>query len=110
MSEPRYGIWIPVAGNHGAMDRPDSPRDASYGRAKALLQLAEECGFTTTLIARRNYAASAIAATGWMIFSGMRSRHANNGLQRLGRLKHCHIRQHIFRLRPTLKNCGFYSV
>lgn len=52
MSQPRYGIWIPVGGNYGAMNHPHSPLDASYGRAKALIQLAEECGFTTTLIAQ----------------------------------------------------------
>lgn len=51
MSFPRYGIWIPVYGNCGAMNHPLEPRDASYARAKALIQLAEECGFTTTLIA-----------------------------------------------------------
>ena len=51
MSEPRYGIWIPVYGNCGAMNHPLEPRDASYARAKALIHLAEECGFTTTLIA-----------------------------------------------------------
>ncbi|BAY49560.1 luciferase-like protein [Scytonema sp. HK-05] len=51
MSEPRYGIWIPVYGNCGAMNHPQEPRDASYLRAKGLIQLAEECGFTTTLIA-----------------------------------------------------------
>lgn len=52
MFEPRYGIWVPVGGNYGAMHHPESPLDASYGRAKALLQLAEDCGFTTTLIAQ----------------------------------------------------------
>lgn len=51
MSQPRYGIWIPVYGNCGAMNHPQEPRDASYSRAKSLIQLAEECGFTTTLIA-----------------------------------------------------------
>lgn len=52
MLKPRYGIWIPVGGNHGAMDHPDSPRDASYARAKKLVQLAEQYGFVTTLIAQ----------------------------------------------------------
>ncbi|MEH2274085.1 MAG: hypothetical protein V7K40_04540 [Nostoc sp.] len=33
------------------MNHPLEPRDASYSRAKDLLQLAERCGFTTTLIA-----------------------------------------------------------
>lgn len=51
MSQPRYGIWIPVYGNCGAMNHPIEPRDASYLRAKTLIQLAEESGFTTTLIA-----------------------------------------------------------
>ena len=51
-SEPRYGIWIPVYGNCGAMQHPREPRDASYSRAKALIQLAEACGFATTLIAQ----------------------------------------------------------
>lgn len=51
MSQPRYGIWIPVYGNCGAMNHPLEPRDASYLRAKTLIQLAEEYGFTTTLIA-----------------------------------------------------------
>ncbi|MEH2009941.1 LLM class flavin-dependent oxidoreductase [Nostoc sp.] len=51
MSKPRYGIWIPVYGNCGVMNHPLEPRDASYSRAKDLLQLAERCGFTTTLIA-----------------------------------------------------------
>jgi alkanesulfonate monooxygenase len=51
MSQPRYGIWIPVYGNCGALNHPQEPRDASYQRAKQLAQLAEACGFTTTLIA-----------------------------------------------------------
>ncbi len=50
MYEPRYGIWIPTASNYGAMNHPESPRNASYSRAKALTQLAQECGFITTLI------------------------------------------------------------
>ncbi|OUL24857.1 alkanesulfonate monooxygenase [Nostoc sp. T09] len=51
MSQPRYGIWIPVYGNCGAMNHPQEPHDASYKRAKQLVQLAEAYGFTTTLIA-----------------------------------------------------------
>lgn len=34
------------------MNHPNEPCDASYVRAKALIQLAERCGFTTTLIAQ----------------------------------------------------------
>ena len=41
MLKPRYGIWIPVGGNHGAMDHPDSPRDANYARAKKLVHTSE---------------------------------------------------------------------
>jgi alkanesulfonate monooxygenase len=52
MSEPRYGIWIPVYGNCGAMNHPQEPHDASYARAKRIMRLAEECGFTTALIAQ----------------------------------------------------------
>ncbi|MBD2298036.1 LLM class flavin-dependent oxidoreductase [Nostoc sp. FACHB-190] len=52
MSEPRYGIWIPVYGNCGVMNHPLEPRDASYSRAKSLIRLAQRCGFTTTLIAQ----------------------------------------------------------
>ncbi|MBR8839822.1 MAG: LLM class flavin-dependent oxidoreductase [Stigonema ocellatum SAG 48.90 = DSM 106950] len=51
MSQPHYGIWIPVYGNCGAMNHPIEPRDASYIRAKTLIQLAEEYGFTNALIA-----------------------------------------------------------
>ncbi|MEH2448335.1 MAG: hypothetical protein V7K18_21935 [Nostoc sp.] len=52
MSEPRYGIWIPVYGNCGVMNHPLEPRDASYSLAKNLIQLAQRRGFTTTLIAQ----------------------------------------------------------
>ena len=52
MSEPRYGIWIPVYGNCGVMNHPLEPRDASYSRAKNLIQLVQRRGFTTTLIAQ----------------------------------------------------------
>lgn len=52
MTEPRYGIWIPVYGNCGAMNHPQESRNANYDRAKTLIQWAETCGFTTTLIAQ----------------------------------------------------------
>jgi alkanesulfonate monooxygenase len=52
MVEPRYGIWIPVYGNCGAMNHPQEPRNASYDRAKHLIQWAEQYGFTTILIAQ----------------------------------------------------------
>lgn len=51
MYKPRYGIWIPVYGNCGATNHPNEPRNASYERAKYLIELAEEYGFTTSLIA-----------------------------------------------------------
>ncbi|WP_335108793.1 hypothetical protein [Nostoc sp.] len=34
------------------MKHPLEPRDASYLRGKNLIQLAQKCGFTTTLIAQ----------------------------------------------------------
>ena len=52
MSEPRYGIWIPVYGNCGGINHPAEPRDARCSRAKSLLPLAEASGFTTTQIAQ----------------------------------------------------------
>ncbi|WNZ27046.1 LLM class flavin-dependent oxidoreductase [Leptolyngbya sp. NK1-12] len=52
MPEPRYGIWLPVYGNCGAMRHPAEPCDASYARSKTLIQLAERLGFSTTLIAQ----------------------------------------------------------
>lgn len=50
MAEPCYRIWICVGGNSRAINHPQSPCDPSYARAKTLLQLAQDCEFTTTLI------------------------------------------------------------
>jgi alkanesulfonate monooxygenase len=41
MYEAKYEIWIPVYGNCGAMNHPNEPRNASYERAKYLIQLAQ---------------------------------------------------------------------
>ncbi|MGF2035598.1 MAG: hypothetical protein RMZ43_009840 [Nostoc sp. CmiVER01] len=37
MSEPRYGIWVPVGGNFGPLDTPDEQIDASYERTRSLV-------------------------------------------------------------------------
>lgn len=52
MTEPRYGIWIPVYGNWGPLNQPEDPFDASYARARSLLIQAERVGFSSTLLAQ----------------------------------------------------------
>jgi alkanesulfonate monooxygenase len=52
MVKPRYGIWAPVGGNFGPLDTPEEPIDASYERTQRLVQLAEQLGFATTLVAQ----------------------------------------------------------
>lgn len=51
MSEPRYGIWIPIGANFGPLNPPDEPIDASYERMRSLLLEAECLGYVTTLVA-----------------------------------------------------------
>jgi alkanesulfonate monooxygenase len=45
MSGPRFGVWAPVYGNHGARDHPDDAPDASYRRTRDLIVVAEAAGF-----------------------------------------------------------------
>ncbi|WP_299559175.1 LLM class flavin-dependent oxidoreductase [uncultured Mycolicibacterium sp.] len=52
MSGPRFGIWAPVYGNHGARHHPDDLPDASYRRNRDLLLRAEQLGFDATLVAQ----------------------------------------------------------
>ena len=51
MTAPRFGVWAPVYGNHGARQHPDDAPDASYRRTRSLLQRAERAGFDSTLLA-----------------------------------------------------------
>jgi alkanesulfonate monooxygenase len=52
MSAPRFGIWAPVYGNHGARHHPDDAPDASYRRNRDLIVHAEQVGFDATLVAQ----------------------------------------------------------
>ncbi len=49
---PRFGVWAPVYGNHGARNHPYDAPDASYRRTRDLLLRAEAAGFDSTLLAQ----------------------------------------------------------
>ena len=50
--EPRFGVWVPVHGNWGPTDYSKEKHDASFARAKRIVQEAELLGFATTLVAQ----------------------------------------------------------
>ncbi|MBB2992333.1 alkanesulfonate monooxygenase [Mycolicibacterium iranicum] len=52
MTGPRFGVWAPVYGNHGARHHPRDAPDASYRRTRDLIVAAERAGFDATLIAQ----------------------------------------------------------
>lgn len=52
MSGPRFGVWAPVYGNHGARLHPADQPDPSYRRNRDLLLRAERAGFDATLVAQ----------------------------------------------------------
>lgn len=52
MSGPRFGVWAPVYGNHGAREHPGDRPDPSYRRNRDLLLRAERAGFDATLLAQ----------------------------------------------------------
>ena len=52
MTTPRFGVWAPVYGNHGAREHPHDAPDASYRRTRSLLLRAERAGFDSTLLAQ----------------------------------------------------------
>src|SRR5262245_46580975 len=52
MSAPRFGVWAPVYGNHGARNHPQDAPDASYRRNRDLIVHAEQVGFDATLVAQ----------------------------------------------------------
>ena len=52
MSGPRFGVWAPVYGNHGARRHPGDVPDASYRRNRDLIVRAERAGFDSTLVAQ----------------------------------------------------------
>jgi alkanesulfonate monooxygenase len=51
-AEPRFGVWAPVYGTWGARTHPDDPVDSSYRRTRDVIRLAEQHGFTSTLLAQ----------------------------------------------------------
>ncbi|MFG1932736.1 LLM class flavin-dependent oxidoreductase [Mycobacterium sp. NPDC048908] len=52
MTSPRFGVWAPVYGNHGARHHPADAPDAGYRRNRDLLVRAEQAGFDSTLLAQ----------------------------------------------------------
>jgi alkanesulfonate monooxygenase len=52
MSGPRFGVWAPVYGNHGARRHPTDLPDPSYRRNRDLLLRAERAGFDASLVAQ----------------------------------------------------------
>ncbi len=52
MSGPRFGVWAPVYGNHGARHHPNDLPDPSYQRNRDLLVRAERAGFDASLVAQ----------------------------------------------------------
>jgi alkanesulfonate monooxygenase len=52
VTAPRFGVWAPVYGNHGARSHPADPPDAGYRRSRDLLIRAEQAGFDSTLLAQ----------------------------------------------------------
>jgi alkanesulfonate monooxygenase len=52
MSEPRFGIWVPVYGPWGARNHPDEPSQPSYARALSVVGEAERLGFKVALLAQ----------------------------------------------------------
>jgi alkanesulfonate monooxygenase len=50
VTSPRFGVWAPVYGNHGARSHPDDAPDPSYRRTRDLLLRAERAGFDSTLL------------------------------------------------------------
>jgi alkanesulfonate monooxygenase len=51
VTAPRFGVWAPVYGNHGARAHPEDPPDASYRRNRDLVVRAEQAGYDATLVA-----------------------------------------------------------
>jgi alkanesulfonate monooxygenase len=51
-STPRFGIWANVYGTWASLQHPEDPLDASWERNRRQIQLAEELGFDSTLLAQ----------------------------------------------------------
>jgi alkanesulfonate monooxygenase len=52
MTEPRFGIWVPVYGPWGARHHPEEPEQASYAHSREIVVDAERVGFKVALLAQ----------------------------------------------------------
>jgi alkanesulfonate monooxygenase len=52
MSSPRFGVWAPVYGNHGARNHPSDAPGANYRRNRDVIVRAEQAGYDATLVAQ----------------------------------------------------------
>lgn len=88
MSGPRFGVWAPVYGNHGARDHPDDAPDASYRRTRDLIVVAEAAGFDSTLVAQHVVHPSAVeddVLETWSTLAGLAE--ATSRIELIGAIK-----------------------
>jgi alkanesulfonate monooxygenase len=52
MTEPRFGIWVPVYGPWGARHHPEEPEQASYAHSREIVVDADRLGFMGALLAQ----------------------------------------------------------
>ena len=52
MTEPRFGIWVPVYGPWGARHHPEEPEQASYAHSREIVVDADRLGFKVALLAQ----------------------------------------------------------
>ena len=88
MSGPRFGVWAPVYGNHGARDHPDDAPDSSYRRTRDLIVAAEAAGFDSTLVAQHVVHPSAVeddVLETWSTLAGLAE--ATSRIELIGAIK-----------------------
>ena len=88
MSGPRFGVWAPVYGNHGARDHPEDAPDASYRRTRDLIVAAEAAGFDSTLVAQHVVHPSAVeddVLETWSTLAGLAE--ATSRIELIGAIK-----------------------
>lgn len=88
MTGPRFGVWAPVYGNHGARNHPDDAPDASYRRTRDLIVAAEAAGFDSTLVAQHVVHPSAVeddVLETWSTLAGLAE--ATSRIELIGAIK-----------------------
>ena len=88
MTGPRFGVWAPVYGNHGARDHPEDAPDASYRRTRDLIVTAEAAGFDSTLVAQHVVHPSAVeddVLETWSTLAGLAE--ATSRIELIGAIK-----------------------